>query len=71
MCGEGFRLECLKRWGMPCKRMQPQALAAGFLISTDGFTNLNMPANDYHWVWEIPSNDLTVNKNLERNWPTE
>ena len=71
MCGEGFRLECLKRWGDPCKRMEPQPLAAGFLITNDGFTNLSKPADDFHWVWEIPSQDLQANPNLERNWPSE
>ena len=71
MCGEGFRLECLKRWGDPCVRMAPQALAAGFLIGQAGYTDQNAAADNFRWVWEIPSNDLKANKNLVRNWPTE
>ena len=67
-CGEGFRLACLKRWGDPCKRMEPQPRAAGFLITNDGFTNLSKPADDFHWVWEIPSQDLQANPNLTPNW---
>ena len=51
--------------------MAAQALAAGFLISQAGYTDQNAAADNYRWVWEIPSNDLKANKNLVRNWPTE
>ena len=69
MCGEGFRLECLKRWGDPCVRKAPQPLAAGFLITLAGYTDQNAAADSFRWVWEIPSNDLKANPNLVRNWP--
>ena len=31
MCGEGFRLDCLKRWGDGCKRMKAQNCVEGYL----------------------------------------
>lgn len=67
-CGEGFRLDCLKRWNDPCVRMTPQNLTAGFLLTQTNCTELNIPAGDMRFVWEIPSNDLQANPNLQRNW---
>lgn len=68
LCGEGFRLDCLKRWNDACVRMTPQTLVAGFLLTQTNCTELNIPAGDQRFVWEIPSNDLQANTNLERNW---
>lgn len=71
MCGEGFRLDCLKRWGDPCHRMTAQRLQAGFLLDQANTQDLDIPAGDRRFVWEIPSNDLQANPNLERNWADE
>lgn len=68
MVGEGFRLDCLKRWHEGFTRMPAQPLMAGFFITADGFTNLTVNADNEKFVWEIPFNDLQANKNLERNW---
>lgn len=69
MCGEGFRLDCLKRWGDGFTRMPAQQLEDGFLNTQPGFQNLTVTADNFRFIWEIPSQDLQANKNLERNWP--
>lgn len=70
-CGEGFRLNCLKRWGDGFSRMAPQTFPAGYLSTYIDCQNLSVTADNYRFVWEIPSQDLQANKNLKRNWPTE
>lgn len=69
--GEGYRLDCLKRWGEGFTRLEAQTLTAGFLDETTGYKDLSIDADNYRWVWEIPTNDLQANTNLERNWTTE
>lgn len=69
-CGEGYRLNCLKRWGEGFTRMAPQSFAAGFLSTYQDCQNLKVSADNYRFVWEIPSQDLQANKNLQRNWPS-
>lgn len=71
MCGEGFRLLCLKRWNTDFTRMTPQTLTEGIVYLNDGVTTLKVGADNKRWTWEIPTNDLVTNKNLERNWPVE
>lgn len=68
MVGEGFRLNCLKRWGDGFKRMQSQNLGEGFFLNATGQLDLVVEANNPKFVWEIPSNDLQANPNLTRNW---
>ena len=68
MCGEGFRLDCLKRWGDGCKRMKAQNCVEGYLQSQPNYQDLNVPASNQKFVWEIPTNDLQANPNLKRNW---
>ncbi len=68
MVGEGFRLDCLKRWGEGFKRMTPQAFSEKMLITTAGYIDLSISADNMKFVWEIPSQDLQSNTNLERNW---
>ena len=66
--GENFRLDNLKRWGDGFTRMAPQELEAGSLSNaapTQGFT---IQPDDQRWIWEIPSQDLQANSNLQRNW---
>lgn len=77
MVGEGFRLDCLKRWGDGIERKAPQKSLEGADILRKGAdlglsTELNVQPTDpryYKMVWEIPSNDLQTNKNLVGNWP--
>ena len=71
MVGEGFRLDCLKRWGDGVKRMNPQPFTANILVQTPGTVDLNVqPSGDlyYKMVWELPLNDTEANGNLEPNW---
>lgn len=69
--GEGFRLNCLKRWHEGFTRGEAQSLPAGFLRTANGVQGLTVDADNYRFIWEIPSNDLQANKNLQRNWPNE
>ena len=69
MCGEGFRLDCLKRWEKGFSRMPAQQLEDGFLNKQPGSQNLTVDADNFRFVWEIPAQDLQANKNLETNWP--
>ncbi len=70
MVGEGFRLDCLKRWHEGFKRLTPQAFGINMLISQPDYQNLEIKSDNFKFVWEIPSNDLQANTNLEHNWPT-
>lgn len=68
MVGEGFRLDCLKRWHEGFSRMAPQPLPGEMFISTSGYLDLTVDADNEKFVWEIPAQDLQANKNLVRNW---
>ncbi len=68
MVGEGFRLDCLKRWHEGFSRMAPQPLPGEMFISTSGYLDLTVGADNEKFVWEIPAQDLQANKNLVRNW---
>lgn len=70
MVGEGFRLNCLKRWGDGVERMAPQTSLNAILEAGDAQT-LNIQPSDplyYKMIWEIPSQDLQANGNLVPNW---
>ncbi len=69
MVGEGFRLDCLKRWHEGFTRMTPQSFGAAILVNQPGYRDLTIAADNFKFVWEIPSNDLQANTHLERNWP--
>jgi hypothetical protein len=71
--GEGFRLDCLKRWNEGVKRMAPQAFTDNILINapTSSYTGLNITTTDPLYkkmIWEIPSQDMQANSNLVGNW---
>lgn len=68
MVGEGFRLDCLKRWHEGFTRKTPQTFTQNILINQTGFQDLTVSADNQKFVWEIPANDLQANKNLQRNW---
>lgn len=75
MVGEGFRLDCLKRWNDPVKRMPAQIFDGKNIIvnlQPDRQTQLEINPTDYLYykmIWEIPSQDTQANKNLVGNWP--
>lgn len=67
--GEGFRLNCLKRWGDGVVRMASQTGLRDIL--EQGPTGISVNPGDplyYKMIWEIPSQDLQANKNLQHNW---
>ena len=67
--GEGFRLDCLKRWHKGFKRMEAQNMD-GFklLLEGNGYQNLEITPDNFRFVWEIPMQDLQSNPNLKHNW---
>lgn len=69
--GENFRLDNLKRWGDGFTRMAPQELEAGSFSNTCPVTNFAIQPDNQRWVWEIPSQELQANSNIERNWKRE
>lgn len=72
--GEGYRLDCLKRWNEGVKRMTPQSFGgANILINnpSTSYTELEVNPGDglyYKMIWEIPSQDMQANSNLVGNW---
>lgn len=66
--GLGMRLFCLKRWGDGFggpREPQAGALADGIVTLGERFTELNMPAGDFHLVWPIPTYEFQVNDKLK------
>lgn len=68
MVGEGFRLDCLKRWHDGFTRKKAQAFTQNILIEGNTTTELTISADNEKFVWEIPLQDLQANPNLKRNW---
>lgn len=66
--GENFRLYNLKRWGDGFKRMQPQDGLEEGILNVEGVKDFSISADNQRWNWEIPSQELQANPNLERNW---
>ena len=71
--GEGFRLDCLKRWGLGFTRSgayQRTNSSNGPVIATNvSEISLSVDASDKRFVWEIPTNDIETNPNLGgKNW---
>ncbi|TXH56582.1 MAG: RagB/SusD family nutrient uptake outer membrane protein [Bacteroidia bacterium] len=62
---EGFRLDDLKRWNEPMTRKAAQNTA--FINVGANFNQLSKPAGDNKFVWGLPANDITINKNLVQN----
>ena len=72
--GEGNRLDCIKRWhqGVDRKSMKPQSFKNVYgkvlFDILPGYVDLQIPADHYKFVWEIPEQDLKANPNLIPNW---
>lgn len=62
---EGFRLLDLKRWHEGFTRHAPQNTA--MLTNGAPYYTLSIAANDNKFVWGLPTNDITINKNLQQN----
>ncbi len=65
--GEGFRLDCLKRWHQGFTRMEAQKFVSPVLISLTNYQNLKVEANNPRFVWPIPQQDIQSNPNLKQN----
>lgn len=62
---EGFRLLDLKRWHEPMVRHDPQN--TNMLATGANYFTLSIPADHPKFVWGLPANDVTVNRNLQQN----
>jgi len=62
---EGYHLDDLERWGLGFTRTDPQD--ATFMLSGANTTSLTILPTDYHFIWAVPSNDITLNPNLKQN----
>ncbi|MDE1191463.1 MAG: RagB/SusD family nutrient uptake outer membrane protein [Arachidicoccus sp.] len=62
---EGFRLWDLKRWHQGFTRGTPQNLNA--IMQGESYNLLTIDADDYQFVWGIPTNDIQTNPNLVQN----
>lgn len=62
---EGFRLWDQKRWHEGFGRSAPQN--TNFLTVGTGYTALSIPADHPKFAWGVPSNDVTVNPNIQQN----
>lgn len=63
--GEGFRVECLKRWKLGFKNRVP--FAPVLVVPGNGYTEIDIPAGYYKLTWPIPANDINTNPNLVQN----
>lgn len=70
MVGEGFRLDCLKRWHDGFTRMTPQEFNNNILNRELHTVELTVDADNPRFLWEIPRQDQQANENLkgENNW---
>lgn len=66
--GEGFRLDCFKRWHKGFKRLAAQKFSDPILMTGANYQTLEVSADNMRFVWEIPQQDLQSNPNIERNW---
>lgn len=62
---EGNRIADLKRWGEGMNRVGQDAQNNNAVVP-DG-VYLNIPANDYRFVWPIPQAETNVNKKVQQN----
>lgn len=65
--GEGFRLDNLKRWHLGFKRMAAQQFQNPVLVSTPGWQDLEVEANNVRFTWPIPQQETQANKNIKQN----
>ena len=64
---EGYRLFDLRRWGMPCKRHDPQNEEFLSVLPNESYIALDRPNNDPKFIWPIPHHDIICNPALIQN----
>ena len=62
---EGFRLDDLKRWNLGFTRSGAQDVNT--INVGANYNTLTIPASDPKFIWGLPANDVTINKNLVQN----
>jgi starch-binding outer membrane protein, SusD/RagB family len=65
LLGEGQRLNDLIRWGQGFTRSTPQNMS--IIYRGEDYELKTVQPNDPKFVWGIPANDITTNKNLVQN----
>lgn len=67
--GEGFRMDCLKRWKLGFNGRLPQDVCAtDKLISLgDDYEKKQVAADTHYFSWAIPTYDMQTNSNLVQN----
>ena len=67
--GEGLRFSCLKRWGegFDGRPAQPGAASVVMTNPASSFTGKILEADDYHFLWPIPTYEMQTNLNLKQN----
>lgn len=64
---EGVRLFDLRRWGMSCRRHDPQDEMFLNVSPRESYIELNRLNTDPKFVWPIPHHDIICNPSLEQN----
>lgn len=68
LIGEGFRLSDLRRWGLPFDRKDVDYKSADYSRTNEIIVaagrSVYYSANDYRYVWPIPSEELQVNPQI-------
>ena len=65
--GEGMRLLDLKRWHLGVTRGTPQQENLCSMPGLPTTTALSKPADDYHFTWPIPQNEIDTNPKIVQN----
>jgi hypothetical protein len=65
--GEGFRIDCLRRWKDGFSGRIPQIQLHVSSSSSPVFQNIVVTANEPKLTWAIPQTDMDVNPNLVQN----
>lgn len=70
-CGEGKRIECLKRWKIACPERYAQQGALDNEVlennPTTSYYERTLPADAYQYTWPVPAYEIKVNPNLIQN----
>lgn len=65
MMGEGYRMDCLKRWGLGFSGRVPQVLDA--VLNGASYNTISVNADNLRFVWPVPDEQVRLNPNLSQN----
>lgn len=65
--GEGFRMSCLKRWGIGFNGRPAQDGAKNIVMTGDAYDQKVFEANSIYFQWPVPSYEMKINSNMEQN----